>query len=99
LDEYTAVIISFNDKESEKIFNGYISRKLPATIQTRAFTKLTALHAAASLEDLRIPPSNHLEALKGDRIGQHSMRINDQYRVCFEWNGSDAENVEIVNYH
>jgi proteic killer suppression protein len=93
------VIKSFNDKETEKIFNGVVSKRLPPDLQTRAFNKLTAIHAANVIEDLRIPPSNHLEALKGDRKGQHSIRINDRYRVCFRWNDNNAENVEIVDYH
>ncbi|GHT65208.1 plasmid maintenance system killer protein [Spirochaetia bacterium] len=93
------MIKSFNDKETEKIFNGMVSKRLPQDIQARAFNKLTAIHAAGVIEDLRIPPSNHLEALKGDRKGQYSIRINDQYRVCFYWNDDNAENVEIVDYH
>jgi proteic killer suppression protein len=93
------MIKSFSDKETEKIFNGIVSKKLPLEIQTRAFNKLTAIHAAIIIEDLRIPPSNHLEALKGNREGQYSIRINDRYRVCFCWNEHDAENVEIVDYH
>ncbi|GHV92511.1 plasmid maintenance system killer protein [Spirochaetia bacterium] len=93
------MIKSFNDKETEKIFNGMVSKKLPLDIQVRAFNKLTAIHAASVIEDLRIPPSNHLEALKGGRKGQHSIRINDQFRVCFYWNDNSAENVEIVDYH
>jgi proteic killer suppression protein len=93
------MITSFNDKEAEKIFNGIASKRLPSDIQTRAFNKLTAIQAANVIEDLRIPPSNHLEALKGDRNGQYSIRINDRYRVCFRWNDNNAENVEIVDYH
>jgi proteic killer suppression protein len=93
------MIKSFNDKETEKIFNGMVSKRLPRDILTRAFNKLTALHAANVIEDLRIPPSNHLESLKGDRKGQYSIRINDRYRVCFHWNDNNAENVEIVDYH
>jgi proteic killer suppression protein len=93
------MIKSFSDKETEKIFNGIVSKKFPLEIQTRAFNKLTAIHAAIIIEDLRIPPSNHLEALKGNREGQYSIRINDRYRVCFSWNEHDAKNVEIVDYH
>ena len=93
------MIKAFNDKETEKIFNGMVSKKLPFDIQTRAFTKLTSIHAASIIDDLRIPPSNHLEALKGDRNGQYSIRINDRYRVCFYLNESNAENIEIVDYH
>jgi proteic killer suppression protein len=92
------MIKSFNDKETEKIFNGIISKRLPPDIQTRTFNKLTAIHAASVIEDLRMPPSNHLEALKGGRQGQYSIRINAQYRVCFYWNDNNAENVEIVDY-
>jgi proteic killer suppression protein len=93
------MITSFNDRETEKVFNGMASKKLPLDIQTRAFNKLTAIHAANAIDDLRIPPSNHLEALKGDRKGQYSIRINDKYRVCFIWNDNNAENAEIVDYH
>ncbi len=93
------MIKSFNDKETQKIFNGTVSKRLPTDIQARAFNKLTAIHAASVIEDLRIPSSNCLEALRGDRNGQHSIRINDQYRVCFYWNNNNAENVEITDYH
>ncbi|MDR2865485.1 MAG: type II toxin-antitoxin system RelE/ParE family toxin [Spirochaetaceae bacterium] len=93
------MIKSFDDKETEKLFNGMTSKKLPLDIQMRAFNKLTAIHAANVIEDLRIPPSNHLEALKDDRKGQYSIRINDKYRVCFIWNDNNADNVEIVDYH
>ena len=90
---------SFNDMEAEKIFNGIISKRLPADIQTRTFNKLAAINAALIIEDLRVPPSNHLEVLKGDRNGQYSLRINDRYRICFYWKDNNAENVEIVDYH
>ena len=93
------MIQSFNCKETEKIFNGIISRKFPSVIQTRSFNKLAAIHASLILDDLRSPPSNHLEQLKGDRIGQYSIRINDKYRICFEWKNGNAYNVEIVDYH
>ncbi|WP_062328694.1 type II toxin-antitoxin system RelE/ParE family toxin [Treponema endosymbiont of Eucomonympha sp.] len=93
------MIKSFNDKETQKIFNGTVSKRLPVDIQARAFNKLTAIHVASVIEDLRIPLSNCLEALRGDRNGQHSIRINDQYRVCFYWNNNNAENVEITDYH
>ncbi|GHV85588.1 plasmid maintenance system killer protein [Spirochaetia bacterium] len=93
------MITSFDDKEAEKIFMGKMSKRLPLDIQSRAFTKLTSIHAANVIDDLRAPPSNHLEALKGDRKGQHSIRINDKYRVCFIWKNNNAENVEIVDYH
>jgi proteic killer suppression protein len=93
------MIKSFNDKESEKIFNGMASKKLPMAVQARAFIKLTAVHAANVIEDLKIPPSNRIESLKGDGKGRCSIRINDKYRVCFIWNGNNAENAEIVDYH
>jgi proteic killer suppression protein len=93
------MINSFKDREAEKIFNGEVSRKLPSTIQSRAFNKLTALHSAAHLKDLKIPPSNHLEELKGRRKDQYSIRINGQFRVCFRWIDNKAEDVEIVDYH
>lgn len=92
------MIKSFRCKETEKIFQRESSRKLPQQIQQRAFVKLNALDAASKLEDLRLPPSNNLEALKGGRASQHSIRINQQWRVCFVWNNG-AENVEIVDYH
>jgi len=93
------MIKSFNCKETEKIFHGLVSRRFPADIQVRAYNKLAAIHASLSLNDLKVPPSNHLEQLKGDRAGQHSIRINDKYRICFIWNGSNADGVEIVDYH
>ncbi|MCP3923425.1 MAG: type II toxin-antitoxin system RelE/ParE family toxin [Desulfobacterales bacterium] len=93
------MIKSFKDKESEKILNRNFSRKLPQSIQHTARQKLLILDAATALNDLRIPPGNRLEALKDDRKGQHSIRINDQWRICFEWKNGDAHNVEIVDYH
>ncbi len=93
------MIKSFNDKETEKIFNGEHSKKLPTNIQERAFRKLTMLDAAENIDDLRIPPSNMLETLGGKRKGQWSIRINQQYRICFVWNENEANNVEIVDYH
>ena len=93
------MIQSFKCKETAKIFNGLISRKFPTEIHTRAFNKLAAIHASLSLDDLKVPPSNHLEFLKGDRIGQYSIRINDKYRICFTWNEGYANKVEIVDYH
>ena len=92
-------IINFTDKESAKLFAGQFSRKLPQHIQRRAMMRLTQPHAAVELEDLAIPPSNRLEQLKGDRKGQFSIRINQQYRVCFVWKNSNAHDVEIVDYH
>lgn len=93
------MIKSFADKETEKIFGREFSRKLPNEIQRIARRKLEVLDAAESLNDLRIPPSNRLEKLKGERKSQHSIRINDQWRICFEWLGSDAYAIEIVDYH
>lgn len=94
-----SVIRSFADKEAKKVWDGEMSRKLPGDIQTVARRKLRYLNNAATLDDLRVPPANRLEALKGDRRGQHSIRINDQWRVCFVWKDGDADNIEIVDYH
>lgn len=93
------VIASFADREAETIWAGTASRRLPMDIQAVARRKLRMLNNAASLIDLRIPPANRLEALKGSRKGQHSIRINDQWRICFRWRGSDAYDVEIVDYN
>lgn len=93
------MIRSFADKEAEKIWEGTPSRRLPGDIQGVARRKLRMLNNAVALDDLRIPPANRLEALKGDRKGQHSIRINDQWRVCFLWKGGDAFDVAIVDYH
>ncbi|MDX1250649.1 MAG: type II toxin-antitoxin system RelE/ParE family toxin [Gammaproteobacteria bacterium] len=93
------MIKSFKCRETEKVFSRQFSRKFPHDIQDRAFAKLNAIDAAGSLEDLRLPPSNHLEALKNDRKGQHSIRINRQWRICFIWRGNAAIDVEIVDYH
>ena len=93
------MIRSFADREAEKIWRGERSRRLPADIQQTARRKLRMLNAAAGLDDLRIPPANRLEALKGERNGQYSIRINDQWRICFRWNDGAASDVEIVDYH
>ncbi|MBM4421888.1 MAG: type II toxin-antitoxin system RelE/ParE family toxin [Chloroflexi bacterium] len=93
------MIRSFGDKETEKVFNREFSRKLPTDIQRPARRKLEILNAAETLEDVRTPPSNHLEKLSGNRKGQHSIRINDQWRICFVWKDGDAHSVEIVDYH
>lgn len=93
------MIRSFRDKEAEKIFNGQFSSKLPQSIQRIALRKLSQVHGAASLSFLRIPPANSLEKLSGDREGQWSIRINDQWRICFEWRDGNAESVEITDYH
>ena len=97
---YNAVMIkSFSDKETEKIYNQVFSKKLPQDIQRTALRKLIMINNAGCLEDLRVPPSNHLEKLSGDREGQYSIRINDQYRICFTIDGNDFLNVEITDYH
>lgn len=93
------MIKSFADKETKKIYSGRVSRRLPADIQRRALNKLRMLNISVNLEDLRIPPSNHLEALTGDRSGQHSIRINRQWRICFVWKDGDAHEVSITDYH
>lgn len=93
------MIRSFADKEAGKIWEGTPSRRVPADIQNVARRKLRMLNNAATLDDLRIPPANRLEALKGSRKGQHSIRINDQWRICFHWNDGDAHDVEIIDYH
>ena len=93
------MIRSFRCKETEKLFHGSFSAKLPQAIQLVAVKKLNMLYAAQTLDDLRIPPANRLETLHGDRAGQHSIRINDQWRICFVWNQGQAEQVEIVDYH
>lgn len=89
----------FRDKEAEKIFNRLLSKKLPQTIQQLARRKLVILDSATDLNTLYVPPGNRLEALKGDRKGQHSIRINDQWRICFKWKTGDAYDVEIADYH
>jgi len=93
------MIKSFKSKETEKIFRRSFSRKLPQTIQKTAYRKLVLLHSAKDLRDLLIPPANSLEVLHGDRQGQHSIRINEQWRICFTWQDGDAYEVEIVDYH
>jgi len=93
------MIKSFKDKETEKVFNRNYSKKLPETIQQRALRKLRMIDAAADINDLRVPPGNRLEVLGGDRDGQHSIRINNQWRICFTWSQGDAYDVEIVDYH
>ena len=93
------MIKAFKCKETEKIFNGKFSKKLPHDIQGRALIKLHSLDIAEDIKDLLIPPSNKLEQLSGDRKGQYLIRINDQYRVCFSWVDNNAYDVEIVDYH
>jgi proteic killer suppression protein len=93
------VIKSFKDRETEKVFQRIFSRKLPHDIQKLAMRKLWLIDAAMNLKDLQIPPSNRLEKLKGSRKGQYSVRVNNQWRICFEWKNNDARNVEITDYH
>jgi len=93
------MIQSFADPETEKIYTGFASRRLPQNLQGVMHRKLLMLNAAARLDDLRAPPGNRLEALKGDRKGRHSIRVNQQWRVCFRWTDNGPTNVEIVDYH
>jgi proteic killer suppression protein len=93
------MVISFRDEETRKIFERQWSTRLPRDIQSVAYRKLAMLHAANSLIDLQSPPGNRLEKLRGDRVNQYSIRINDRWRICFEWRDLDAYNVEIVDYH
>ncbi|MBN2004007.1 MAG: type II toxin-antitoxin system RelE/ParE family toxin [Anaerolineae bacterium] len=93
------MIKTFRDTETERIFHRQFSRRLPSTIQQSALRKLRMLNNAATLEDLRIPPANRLEKLSGNRAGQYSIRINDQWRVCFDWRDNNAYDVEITDYH
>ena len=94
------MIRSFADKETEKVYNQIFSKKLPHDIQRVALRKLILMDNAGCLEDLRVPPANHLEALQGNREGQYSIRVNDQYRICFKIEGkNDIYDVEIVDYH
>lgn len=94
----THMIKGFADKETERIFRRNFSRKLPRNIQVTAYRKLLQIHAATELATLRIPPANRLEKLSGDRAGQHSIRINRQWRICFRWRVGHADDVEIVDY-
>lgn len=93
------MILSFSDAETERIWNGLRSRRLPGDMQVVALRKLRLLNQSRKLGDLRVPPGNRLEALQGRRTGQHSIRINDQWRICFVWEGHGASDVEIVDYH
>jgi proteic killer suppression protein len=92
------MIQSFGDKPTESIWLGRRPPELPPSIHKVALRKLTQLEAVSNLDELRVPPGNRLEALKRDRAGQHSIRVNDQYRVCFRWDGSNAHDVEITDY-
>jgi proteic killer suppression protein len=93
------VIRSFADRETERLFARTPGRRFPAQLHRVILRKLVQVDAAERLDDLRVPPGNRLEALKGDRRGQHSIRVNDQWRVCFRWRDGDAHDVEIVDYH
>jgi proteic killer suppression protein len=93
------VIRSFKDRETERLFLRQRSRAVPSDLRRVALRKLLQLDAADTLDDLEVPPGNRLERLRGDRKGQHSIRVNEQWRVCFEWQQGDAHEVEIVDYH
>lgn len=93
------MIKSFKCKETNKIYNGLFSKKIPHEIQRRALIKLHNINIAEELIDLTTPPANFLEQLQGDRKGQYAIRINQQYRICFEWKENEAYNVEIIDYH
>lgn len=93
------MIKDFKDKQTELVWNGTVCRRLPQSIQTVARRKLRMLNNAATLNDLRVPPANRLERLRGSRKGQYSIRINEQWRICFNWKDRDAYHVEIVDYH
>ncbi|MEJ2302601.1 MAG: type II toxin-antitoxin system RelE/ParE family toxin [Anaerolineales bacterium] len=93
------MIKSFKDNETEKVTRRVYSKRLPRGVQRIALRKLRMLNNAKSLQDLRSPPGNRLEKLRGDRQGQHAIRINDQWRICFEWHENDAYQVEITDYH
>ena len=93
------MIRSFKCKETEKIFKRIYSKKFLSDIQRSALKKLRMINRAQNIQDLRMPPGNRLEELKGNRKGQHSIRINDQWRICFKWHENDAFNVEIIDYH
>ncbi|MXX04822.1 MAG: type II toxin-antitoxin system RelE/ParE family toxin [Gemmatimonadetes bacterium] len=93
------MIRSFGDRETQLVFSRFRSRKLPHDIQRIAVRKLRMLNRSTILDDLRVPPANHLEKLRGDRAGQYSIRINAKWRICFTWRNGDAYNVEIVDYH
>ncbi len=93
------MIVGFGDAETEKIWRGLFSRRLPPDIQPGALRKLRLVNAAKRVDDLRVPPGNRLEALWGNRAGQWSIRINDQWRICFRWTEGGADDVEIVDYH
>ena len=93
------MIVSFRDTDAELLWHTGRSRRVPASIRRTAFKKLAILNAALELANLTVPPGNRLEALAGDRKGQHSIRVNDQFRICFAWRDGNAYDVEIVDYH
>ena len=95
------MIVSFKDKETELIWNGQFTKKikLPTKLHEIARRKLRMIFAASEIKSLRVPPANYLEEMKGDRKGQHSIRINDQFRICFKWIDGNAHEVEITDYH
>ena len=93
------MIVGFRSRETQRIWQGYFSRSLPHDIQQTALRKLRMLNNAKALSDLAVPPNNRLEALKGDRLGQHSIRINQQWRICFVWTQGGPDHVEIIDYH
>lgn len=93
------MIKTFNCKETEKLFNRNFSKKFPQDIQRVALRKLRMINRARIINDLKVPPANRLEALRGKRKGQYSIRINNQWRICFKWNDGEVNNVEIIDYH
>jgi proteic killer suppression protein len=93
------VIQSFADRDTERLFQREFVRRFPGSLQRLMLRKLTLVDAADQLDDLRVPPGNRLEKLKGDRAGQHSIRVNDQWRICFRWKDGNAFEVAIVDYH
>jgi proteic killer suppression protein len=93
------MIMSFKDKDTAKIWNQIYSKQFPKQIQVQALRKLVMIHRSRDIHDLKVPPGNRLEALTGDRRGQFSIRINEQWRICFIWRGNNAFEVEIVDYH
>jgi toxin HigB-1 len=96
---YSSMIASFRDADTEQLWQTGRSRRIPANLRMGALKKLLLLHASVALDNLSVPPGNRLEALHGQRKGQHSIRINDQYRICFVWREGNARDVEIVDYH
>jgi proteic killer suppression protein len=93
------MIVDFSDAETQRLWETRRSRRLPGMVQARALSKLEQLHHAGALDDLRVPPGNRLEALSGDRAGSHSIRINQQWRICFTWTANGPAQVAIVDYH